>query len=241
MKKLQKSLKNHKYICFLDFEGTQFSHEMIAFGALFVTIDKNGNIKRKKPSIKYYVKAKNKIGKFVEGLTGIHEDTLTRVGIPFSRALREIKRYCGLNFKRTTFMTFGNHDLKILNQSVAYNLDSPKELAGVIQKNYLDFQALISEFVKDDNSNAYSLENYLKVFNLEFDGTAHDPEYDAINLGRLYQAFISNKGKLLEEYLKVLSKLRHIPSPLSKAAQKLASGQDVSGEEFKNWAEEDLL
>ena len=58
MEKLRKLLKGHKYICFLDFEGTQFSHEMIAFGAVFVTLDKNGFIAKEKKPIRKYVKCK---------------------------------------------------------------------------------------------------------------------------------------------------------------------------------------
>lgn len=42
MKNVLKKLKGRHYLCFLDFEGTQFSHEMIAYGAVLVTIDKKG-------------------------------------------------------------------------------------------------------------------------------------------------------------------------------------------------------
>ena len=48
MKKFDKLLKGHKNIVFLDFEGTQFSHEMIAIGAIATTIDRNGRIKKAK-------------------------------------------------------------------------------------------------------------------------------------------------------------------------------------------------
>ena len=52
MKKFEKLLKGHKSLVFLDFEGTQFSHEMIAIGAMHVVIDRHGFIKKhKKPFI----------------------------------------------------------------------------------------------------------------------------------------------------------------------------------------------
>ena len=232
MKKLKKLLKNHKYICFLDFEGTQFSHEMIAYGAVLVTLDKNGNIKRHKYPIKYLVKSKNKVGHYVENLTGITNQELDKVGIPFSKAMKELKRYCGLAFSRCSFMTFGTHDMRILSQSVSYNLDSPLDITTIIQKNFIDFQSVISEFVKDDNNNPYSLANYLKVFNINFDGVEHDPKDDAKNLMLLYKAFMEDKDTLLREYLKVLGKLNHLPDPVRLAVKKLAAGEDVKSEEF---------
>ena len=238
MKKIQKLLKKHKYICFLDFEGTQFSHEMIAFGAALATLDKNCNIKRSKKPIKVYVKAKNKIGHFVENLTGITQRDLDRVGVPFSKAMKELKKYCGHAFTKCSFMTFGNHDMKILSSSFAYNLDAPGEITSVIQKNYIDFQAVISEFIKDDNNNPFSLENYLNLFGVAFEGKAHSPEYDAYNLMMLYQEFLTKKDVVLEEYLKVLTKVSHLPEPIKKSVTKLAKGEDVTSEEFKEFAED---
>ena len=47
--KLLTVLKGHKVLVFMDYEGTQFSHEMIAIGAILVVIDqKTGRIKKKK-------------------------------------------------------------------------------------------------------------------------------------------------------------------------------------------------
>lgn len=240
MKKIQKLLRNKKYICFLDFEGTQFSHEMIAYGAVLASLDKNGQIKKSKKPIKCLVKSKNKIGRFVEELTGISQQKLDKVGIQFSKAMTDLKKYCGMAFSRTCFMTFGNHDMKILAQSIAYNLDSPKNITSVIQKNYVDFQAVISEYIKDDHNNPYSLANYLKVFKLSFDGVEHDPQYDALNLMHLYDAFLNKKEIVLEEYLKVLSNLNHLPAPAREALKRLSSGQDVSSSEFVKFAKDYL-
>ena len=232
MKKLNKVLKNRKYVCFLDFEGTQFSHEMIAFGAVFTTLNKDGSIAKSKKPIRQYVKCKNTIGKFVENLTGITKKDLERYGIDFASAVKEIKKYCGINFKKTIFMTFGNHDIRILNQSSSYNLNSPKETVDVIKKNYVDFQAVISEFVKDDNGNPLSLSHYLELFKVEFDGQAHDPLYDALNLAKLYNIFLKEKDIVLEQYLKVLARANFGPQPVSKAVHKLVNGEAVTPEEF---------
>lgn len=232
MEKMNKLLKGHKYICFLDLEGTQFSHEMIALGAVLATLDKKGNIKRYKPSIKIYVKAKNKIGKYVVTLTGITEEILAKDGMSFAKAMDNLRNYCGSAYKKCSFITFGNHDLKILSQSVAYNMDVPKDICSQIQHNYIDYSLFLSEFVKDPNGNPYSLVNYCKLFNVPEAGTAHEPDVDAINLAHLYQAVNEQKELVLEEYLKVLAKYPHLPSPIKEAVAKLTNGENYLSDDF---------
>lgn len=232
MKKVLKLFKGHKHLVFLDFEGTQFSHEMIAYGALFVTIDKDGHIVKQKKPIKRLVKSKNAIGKFVENLTGITQKDLQKDGISFKDAIVDLKKYCGISFKKSTFITFGNHDMRILSQSAAYNLDSPLDLCKIIKSNYVDFQSVISEFVKDDKNNPLSLAHYLEAFHLDFDGTAHDPLYDAVNLARLYDEFMTNKDVVLDEYLKTLARNHYNPQPVDKVIKRLLNKEVVTSEEF---------
>ena len=236
MKKALNLLKGSHYICFLDFEGTQFSHEMIAIGAVLATLDRKGNIKRYKDSFKIFVKAKNKIGNYVTNLTGITEEMLKEKGVSFYKAMNELRNYCGSAFKKCKFMTFGNHDLKIINSSCSYNLDLPKDIVSQIQHNYIDFTVLISEFVKDQNGNPYSLLNYCKLFNVREEGIAHEPDADAVNLAHLYNAFINSKETVLEEYLKLLALQRHLPPPIKAAVEALANGKDFTAEEFKEVA-----
>ena len=200
MKKLLNQFKGHKCLVFMDFEGTQFSHEMIAIGAVLTIIDKNGNIKKYKEPFKLFVKSKNRVGKVVTNLTGITDDKLQKEGVSFAQALFAFKKYCGISFKKASFITFGNHDMKILSSSLSYNLDTPREIVSQMQKNYVDYLSFISEFIKDEGNNPYSLVNYIKHFNLQEAGNAHDPEVDAINLAHLYQAFLDNKAIVLEDY-----------------------------------------
>lgn len=233
MKKLERLLKNHKHLVFLDFEGTQYSHEMIAIGAVAVSLDKENKIKKMKKPFKIYVKAKNKIGKYVIDLTGITEDMLVKEGVAFSKAMEELKKYVGLSFKKSTFITFGNHDMRILNQSIAYSLTYPKDICSQIQKNYLDYSAFISEFIRDDKGNPLSLVHYCEYFGVPEAGTAHDPEIDAINLANLYNAFLENKDLVLEGYKKVLARQNHLPEPVLYAVRKLTAGEAVNAEEFE--------
>ena len=240
MKLLQKAIKNHKYLVFLDFEGTQFTHEMIAVGAVLATLDKKGQIKRLKNGFKEYVLAKNKIGGFVEQLTGINQELLDKKGISFAKAMQNLRNYCGSAFKSATFITFGNHDLKILSQSFAYNIDSPKDIISQIQHNYLDFSNFISTFVKDSHNNPYSLSNYCAHFYVEREGIEHDPMYDAINLAKLYDAFVRSPELVLEDYLVVLNKTPHLPPPVSNVINRLTKGETVTAEDYKNIAEDYL-
>ena len=235
MKKINRILKGRKYLCFLDFEGAQFSHEMIAYGAYFTTLNKEGQIVKAKNPIRSYVKCKNSIGKFVRELTGITEKDLEKYGVDFATAIHQIKKYCGLNFKKTMFVTFGNHDIRILNQSCSYNLNAPQELCDIIKKNHFDFQSVISEFVKDDNGNPLSLTHYLETFGIEFDGTAHDPMYDATNLAKLYNVFLKEKDIVLNQYCKVLARSNVGPEPVNKAVKKLLNGESISPDEFKQF------
>jgi len=240
MKKLERLLKNHKHLVFLDFEGTQYSHEMIAIGAVAVSLDKNNQIKRMKKPFKIYVKAKNKIGKYVVELTGISEELLQKEGVSFDKAMQELKKYVGLSFKKSAFVTFGNHDLRILNQSIAYSLTYPKDVCSQMQKNYFDYAAFISEFIRDDKGNPMSLVHYCEHFNVPEAGTAHDPEIDAINLANLYNAFLKNPTLVLEGYKKVLARQTHFPEPIKYAVGKLTSGETVSPDEFEAQVKEYL-
>ena len=238
MKRILNNFKGHKYLCFLDFEGTQFSHEMIAYGAVLVTIDKEGYIVKQKPAMKRLVKCKNAVGKFVENLTGITRLDLDRFGVSFDEAMKDLKKYRGLTFKKCTFITFGNHDMRILNQSISYNLNAPKDLCNVIRSNYVDFQTLIAEFIKDDKNNPLSLAHYLEVFHLDFDGQAHDPKYDAINLARLYDAFMKEKDIVYEEFVKNMGRMNFHPAPIDKVIKKLLLGGTVTPEEFEEYTKD---
>ena len=234
MKKFERLLKGHKHICFLDFEGTQFSHEMIAIGAVMATLDNKGRVKATKLPYKCYVKAHNKIGNYVTNLTGITEDQLKDHGITFAKAMDGLKKYCGLAFNKCSFCTFGNHDMRILSQSIAYNFDFPKEIVSQIQKNYIDFSAFISEFSKDDKGNAQSLIHYCEKFEVEIVGPNHDPSSDAVNLCSLYNAFIKNSSLVQEEYKKVLGKFTRVPEPVRPIINKLLNGDNVTPSELED-------
>lgn len=240
VKAILKSLNHRKSLVFLDLEGTQFSHELIALGAIKAKIDEKGQIIRSYKGIKIYVKSKNNIGKLVINLTGITQDKINQEGISYAEALQKLKNYLGPQFKKTAFMTFGNHDLRILNQSLNYSQDADKEILSVIMKNHIDFSAFISQFIRDEKNNPYSLANYLQVFNLPFVGQAHDPLNDARALLDIYAAFLSRKDIVFQEYLKILANHKSFPPFVAKTIQKLINHEDVDSATFLKMVEEYL-
>lgn len=233
MKKFERLLKGHKSLVFLDFEGTQFSHEMIALGAFQVVIDNRGYIKKSKKPFRLYVKAHNRVGKIVTELTGITDDMLKEQGVTFFTAMQEMKKYCGLSFKKSSFITFGNHDMKILSSSVSYSFDYPKDIVQVLQQNYIDFSVFINEFMRDSKGNSLSLVKYCEAFGVKEVGIAHDPAVDAENLAWLYDATMRQSDLLLDEYKKVLKNFNHFPEPVDTVIKKLAVGEDVTHTEFE--------
>ena len=232
MKKFERLLKGHKSLVFLDFEGTQFSHEMIAIGATHVVIDRHGYIKKHKKPFRVYVKAHNRVGKIVTDLTGITDEMLKKNGVSFFTAMSELTKYCGLAFRKSSFITFGNHDMKILSSSISYSFDFPKEIVQCIQQNYIDFSAFIGEFMRDDKGNPLSLIRYCDAFGVKQAGPAHDPAVDAENLAWLYDATMRHSEILLEEYKKVLKSFNHFPQPVSNVIKKLANNENVTSDEF---------
>ncbi|NLZ15598.1 MAG: hypothetical protein GXY27_02830 [Erysipelotrichaceae bacterium] len=233
MKKFERLLKGHKSLVFLDFEGTQFSHEMIALGAFQATTDSRGFIKKTKKPLKIYVKAHNRVGKIVTELTGITDEMLKEKGVTFFTAMQELKKYCGLSFKKSSFITFGSHDMKILNSSISYSFDYPKEIVQVVQQNFIDFNSFISEFMRDDRGNPLSLIKYCDAFGVKEVGIAHDPAVDAENLAWLYDATMRKSSILVDEYKKVLKNFNHFPAPVDTVIKKLAIGENVTYDEFE--------
>lgn len=234
MKTLNKIINSRKCIVFLDLEGTQFSHEMIGLGCVKVSLKKDLTIKKIHQGYQTLVKAKNPVGKIVTKLTGITDKQIKENGISFRNAIQELKKYLGKEFSKTLFVTYGNHDVRILQQSMNYNMDAPVDDVRLMIKHHFDFGEFISRYVRGENNNTYSLSNILKLFNVEFKGEAHDALADAINLAYLYQAMLKNKDILQKEYIHVLKCNNHLPEPLHKIVTDLADDKTVTPQQFND-------
>lgn len=239
MKELNQYLKDRKHLIFLDFEGTQLSHEMIALGALKVDI--NPKTKRSKkiyPTFKKYVVSKAKIGKIVVELTGITDEYLHIHGVSFQSALLQLKKYIKIDYNKCIFVTFGSHDIRILNQSLKNNIKADKDDVKKICANHLDFSNFLSNYIKDEHGNPFSLQNYLKIFNVIPDGIAHDPSYDALNLFKLYEAVLEQPSLVEENYFKLLSKKTNYPYPIQQTLNEIFQGHKVDQDTLYNKVKE---
>ena len=240
MQALEKILKGRKSLCFIDLEGTQFSHEMIAIGAIKVDVRRDGSIKKIHKGYYTLVRPKSRIGKVVTDLTGITEKDVKENGVPFRTVIRDLKKYMGLYFTKCLFVAFGNHDFRIMAQSLAHNLDVNKEDVETIIKHQFDFADFLSTYIKDEKNNTLSLANFLKIFNIDFKGKQHNALADTENLVYLYDAFLKNKEIVVNEYRKTLGMFRHLPEPIHLAIQKLANKESVSAEEFESFVRNSL-
>ncbi len=224
----------------MDLEGTQFTHEMIAIGAIKVEIRKDGSVKKIHKGMYTLVRAKNRIGKVVTDLTGITEADIREKGVSFRVAIDMLKKYMGRDYSKCLFVTFGNHDFRIMAQSLAHNLDVKKDDVEVVIKHQFDFADFANNYVKDEKNNNLSLANMLKVFNIDFEGTQHNALADTLNLVYLYDAFLKNREILKNEYRKTLGMYRHLPEPIHLAIEKLANKENVSAKEFEDFVNNSL-
>jgi len=233
MKALEKAIRGKRNLVFFDLEGTGTAHEIIEIGAYNVSLHEDSSIKGISKGFSTYVKAHSPIGPIVTRLTGIDEETLRRKGLLFPTAWRNFEKFVGKNKGKCTYIAFGNQDLKIIESSIYFNGDYGVDFAREIHKNFLDLSAFISIYVKDENNNPLSLSNYLKLFGVPFEGQAHDAMADAYNLIGLYNAFLTKPDVVEAEYMKVLSRLSHLPSPIQKVLRKLNSGENVTPDDYE--------
>lgn len=241
MKNLKRIVGNRKTLVFIDLEGTQFSHEMIAIGAVKVDLHKDCSVKKIHKGYYTLVLPKNKIGRVVTDLTGLTDAEVKKDGIRFRAAIQNFKKYVGRDFNKTLFVAFGNHDARILAQSLIYNLDAPTEDVKIMIKHFFDFSEFISQYIRDDNFNTYSLSNMLKVFNIDFEGEKHNALADTINLVKLYDAMIKNEEILTQEYIKTLSKAHGLNEPISSLIKRLLiEKKETSYEDFVELIKESL-
>ncbi len=237
MQALIRQLKKCKYLVFFDLEGTQFTHEMIAIGSLVVPIDAEGNIIGEAEEFKRYVFCQGGIGEYVRQLTGISKKMLRENGISFSDTLKEWKESLGDKFSSCLFVSFGNHDYRILSQSLQFNPLADRSITDYIFSHCLDFSAFLAQYIKDEKMNPYSLLNYLHVFHQTPVPNEHDPLVDSKNLLLLYQAFLQHPEIVKEEYQKILAHMRHFPEPVREAIQRLLQGKNVTSKQFQKWVE----
>ena len=223
--------KNVDALVFMDLEATSFTSEMIEIGAYLAEINKDGSIKKVHAPFKRYVKAKHQVGFNVAQLTGITDEKLRNEGEDFPAVLSSFRKYVGKFWDSCRFVTFSEHDMVIMKNTMAQYRDLNPSYARNIYRHHLDLQRLLDRYIQDQNGNPYSLTNYLKVFGLEFDGKAHDAIYDALNLLDLYKVAREGKEIFIKEYKNVLCGAKTRPV-VKEIIHMLSEGKTVTPEMF---------
>lgn len=232
-----KETKNVDALVFMDLEATSFTSEMIEIGAYLAEIEKDGSVKKVHRPFKHYVKAHHQVGFHVTQLTGITDELLRKEGEDFPTVLSSFRKYVGRFWESCRFVTFSEHDMVIVKNTMAEYRDLNPSYARNIYRRHLDLQRLLDRYIQDQNGNPYSLTNYLKVFGLEFDGKAHDAIYDALNLLDLYKAAIEGKDIFIREYKNVLGGAKSRPV-LKEIVHMLNEGKTVTPEMFDSLLED---
>ncbi len=241
MKALNKQLQGRKNLVFLDFEGTQFSHEIIAIGAIKCRIDENGKIiDEDQNGFLKYVKPKNSIGSIISSLTNLTEEFIRKNGVDFETALEELKDYVGINLNDAVFIVFGSNDAKMIMESEKHSRPVNYQICNQILNNIFDFLAFISQYIRDDNNNTYSLINYLGLYNKKPYGIPHNPLNDAIDLKNLYIAFLENKNIAKKEYQKILLNSKLSPEPIKRILEKLQNNETITKADFEQFIDDYL-
>lgn len=240
MKIINNALKDSNQIIFMDFEGTQLTQEIIAIGAIKVSLDNKKFIKKVHKPFKIFILAEGVVGPIVQSLTGITDIFLFQNGEKFEKALAQFKNYCGENLTQTSFMTYGTFDMRLLHQTSIMNKLEDDNFIRQIYKKNIDFSNILSRYCRSDSNEMLSLNDALRKFKITPTGSAHDPESDAINLSLLYNAFLTEKNILKEEYYKVITHNPKLPSPVAKALHKLLENGSISEKDFLHYIEEDL-
>jgi inhibitor of KinA sporulation pathway (predicted exonuclease) len=240
MRALTKAIRGKRVLVFIDLEGTQFTHEAIEIGAVIALLNEDGTIKRTLKGFSTYLRPHGKVGSYVTRLTGITEQLLKDKGDLFPTGFGKFRDYVSKYRGKCTYVAFGNQDMKMINESVYENGEYGRDFAREIAKNYLDFSTFINVYVKDDAGNMMSLSRYLEFFGVPFEGQAHDALADARNLALLYDAFLKKPDLVRDRYMRNLSNLNHLPSPIQGVLKRLNEGKSVTPEDYMSLVEESL-
>ncbi|WP_246941593.1 3'-5' exonuclease [Bacillus pinisoli] len=136
-----------------------------------------------------YIKPVNNspLSPFCKRLTGINDDNLKDAS-KFDVVMFDFLAWVN-GIKKSHFYSWSPSDLSRLQyDSVRHQL--PTSIFKKINERYTDFQAVVTKRV---TKNPCSVENALKLFELEFIGEPHNPMYDALNTFRVFQEFETNK------------------------------------------------
>jgi len=241
MKILKNLLLDANHLLFLDFEGTQFSHEVIAVGAVLVDCDENYVPIGEISTFKCYVKASDEIGNLVSTMTGITQAKLDSEGISVKEMLSKLNLFLGNRSTKLKILTYGNQDARMLKTSFKH-IESPsdfqKEFVNYLVSNTIDFGLFISKYLRGNKNEYISLIHLREFLNIPQSGESHDPLVDSLDLYHIYQVIVTKKEVLIKAYKVLLKSSNLVPTPLKRLVTDLINGKDVTSKDFNIALEE---
>jgi inhibitor of KinA sporulation pathway (predicted exonuclease) len=235
MKLLKTILEDCQHLLFLDLEGTQFSHEVVAIGAVLVDCDSNYKPVGTETTFKCFIKPSTDIGTVVTAMTGITDELLDKEGISFSEAMEKLNAFLGTRSVKTKVLTYGDQDCHMLSCSYRLCDDKTpflKSFVNYLLRNNVDVGTFFSRYIRGKKNELVSLTHMREFFSLPPAGTAHDPLVDSLDLYHIYQAFASDKELVKESYKKLLKNSNIVPLPMKALIVQLIDGKDVSVDDF---------
>ncbi len=235
MKLLKTVLGECDHLLFLDLEGTQFSHETIAIGAVLVDCDKNYKAIGEPTTFKCFVKASTDIGIVITTMTGITEEILEQEGISFSEAMMKLNSFIGKRSNNLRVLTYGNQDCHMLSCSFRLADDKSPFLDSFVKyllRNNVDVGTFFSRYIRGKKNELVSLTHMREFFSIEPSGNPHDPLVDSLDLYHIYQAFTSDKEIIKKSYKRLLKDSNIIPVPIKNIVVDLLNGKTVKPEDL---------
>lgn len=236
MKLLDKLLDGTRHLLFLDLEGTQFGHEVIAIGAVLTDVNEKYVPVGEMKTFKCFVKAKTRIGPVVTAMTGIDAEELDEEGISFEESMQKLNEFMGDKVKDTKVLTYGNQDAHMLNCS--YKLtENPslflKNFVRYLVRNNIDIGTFFSRYLRGKKNEMVSLTHMREFLNIPPSGSAHDPLVDAVDLYHVYEAFTKDKNLLKNSYKRLIIRTQIVPQPLKPLIVALIDGKNVTPEDLE--------
>lgn len=241
MKLLNQKLKDKRKIIFFDLEGTQSTSEIIAIGAVKVTLDAKFNILTiDNTGFKRYVKANGSIGPIVKKLTRIDENLLKKEGITFEQACKDFTKYVGGDLNSYCFITYGDYDMVMLKRTSMLHDESTKMLYQVISRNYFDYSSFVSSFITNKKGKIISLIDAITKLGGKPFENQHDPLCDTQNLILLYRLVREQRKQLAALYKEALANKTDVPPVMLQIIRKLNENKTITPEEYQNIIEDYL-
>lgn len=233
--------ENTENILFLDIEGTQIKHEVIAIGAVLTAVDENLCPVGETTTFKCFVKPNSKVGNLVTMITGINEEILELEAIDFVEALHKLSVFLGNKTKNLKILTYGNQDKVMMKNSFRVFDDHTqftKSFMAFIERNIVDISPFFARYINGNKSSLISLINLRNFFKLEPAGQSHDPLVDSLDLFNIYNLVSKNPSLIIDSYEQMLLNSDILPKPVKKLVISLYRGETVTKEDFlKNISE----